>query len=84
MIKKVSDREKLNREVKALDDDQVREVLEYISIMKSLREQEVNPRQSTAGVTKLLSHRENFHHPLYGGQEGDVLVFPRARRAASK
>lgn len=84
-MKKVSDRERLSREVEALDDDQVLEVLEYISIMKSLRDQDANPKRFKEEVTRLFSSQEGMHHiTAPSPQEGDVLMFPRSRRAVSK
>jgi len=85
MRKKVTNREKLDREVEALDEDQVLEVLEYITIMRSLRHQEVNPRKFKEEVTELLTAQGNAHRlSLLNEQKGDVLVFPRTHPAASE
>jgi len=84
MMEMLTNREKLDREIKALDDDQVLEVLEYISIMKSLRNQEIKSEKFSDKVRGWLSGHEEFHHPpLSGRQEGDGLKFPKLRRAVS-
>ncbi|MBI3949417.1 MAG: hypothetical protein HY314_03070 [Acidobacteria bacterium] len=85
MTEKVSDREKLNWEVQALSDDQVREVLEYISIMKSLQDQDASSRAFNIGGMKKISQRGGSHSSSsFSGQEGSVVAFPHPPRAASK
>lgn len=84
MTEKVSNREMLSREVEALNDDQVLEVLEYISIMNTLRDQEVKPRKEADATPSLSQRRDSKTLLDYTGQEGDVVLFPGSRRAASK
>jgi hypothetical protein len=84
MTEKLTNREKLDREIKTLDDDQVLEVLEYISIMKSLRNQESQAEKLNDQVTGWLSSHGDFHGPsLSRRQAGEGLIIPRSRRAVT-
>ncbi|MBI4468628.1 MAG: hypothetical protein HY650_04820 [Acidobacteria bacterium] len=52
---KMSHREQLRREIENLAEDQVLEVLEYVSIMKTLREQEQDPLSFKDEIRILLA-----------------------------
>lgn len=50
-----SNREQLRREIESLADDQVAEVLEYVSIMRTMREQEEDPLSFKDEIRILLA-----------------------------
>ncbi len=52
---KLSNREQLRKEIEGLTDDQVVEVLEYVSIMKTMREQEQDPLSFKDEIRILLA-----------------------------
>lgn len=82
MTKVLTNREKLDQEIKTLDDDQVLEVLEYIAVMKSLRNQEIKQERASDTVCEWLYGHEGFHRqPLSDHQCDGVLIFPKPRRA---
>jgi hypothetical protein len=81
MAEKMSDRERLSWEVGTLDDDQVREVLEYISIMRALQRHDVDLRKSDGKRIPMFDRPESAS---VAPRAGEVLIFPGSRRAASK
>jgi len=85
MLEYVTDREYLHRELESLSDDQIHEVLEYISIMKSLREEEANSNRFKDEVTPLASKPDSPSQQFLNGKHGRVVYFsPRSKRAASR
>jgi hypothetical protein len=84
MMEKVSDRERLSWEIEALNDDQVREVLEYISIMRSMQGQEgFASRIKHDGSRSFIGRVQAPSSEMAGGPLGDVVEFPGSRRLAS-
>jgi hypothetical protein len=78
---KMSDRERLSWEVRTLDDDQVREVLEYISVMRALQRHDADLRKSDGRRVPMFDRPDGA--PV-ATRAGEVLIFPGSRRAASK
>ena len=63
----LSNRERLRREVEELSDEQVAEVLEYVAIMRTMREQEDDPVKFKDEILMLLDEP-----PKDSGKTGDA------------
>ncbi len=59
----LSNRERLRKEVEELSDEQVAEVLEYLSIMKTMREQEEDPVRFKDEIMMLLNEQPQENMP---------------------
>jgi hypothetical protein len=59
MTERLTARQRLAEEIEHLTEDEVAEVLEYISIMKSMREEERDPQRFKRELMVLLSQPED-------------------------
>jgi hypothetical protein len=85
MQEQLTARQRLAEEIERLSDDEIGEVLEYISIMTSMREEERDPQRFKNELLLLLSQPEERAamppiHP--GGKDNRDRSVKRAHRFA--
>lgn len=80
MNERLTARQRLAEEIEHLNEDEVAEVLEYISIMKSMREEERDPQRFKRELMVLLSQPEDGVRTPSSRERGATASTRRVQR----
>lgn len=80
MNERLTARQRLAEEIEHLNEEEVAEVLEYISIMKSMREEEKDPQRFKRELMVLLSRSEDGVRAPSSRERGTAASARRVQR----